>query len=115
MKLKEENMKVIYVNDTLTFLFYGEMDNLAIMRIKENAIACIEQYRASKVKIDFKDVTFVDSTGIGFILARYNQVRAYGGELSVKNCSPSIHRLFALSGIFQIIKLEKDAKKEVVL
>ncbi len=108
-------MKVIYLDDTLTFYFYGELDNLAIMQIKDNAVSCINQYRASKVKIDFKDVTFVDSTGIGFILARYNQVRSYGGELIIKNCSISIHRLFALSGLFQIIKLEKDTKKEVVL
>ncbi len=108
-------MKVVYIHDTLTFYFYGDMDNLAIMRIKENAVSCIDQYKASKVKIDFKDVTFVDSTGIGFILARYNQVRSYGGELIIKNCSTSVHRLFALSGLFQIIKLEKDTKKEVVL
>lgn len=43
-------------------------------------------------------MTFIDSTGIGFLLARYNQVQSYQGELILKNISPAIRRLFALVG-----------------
>ena len=66
------------------------------------------------VKFDFKDVTFIDSTGIGFLLARYNQVQSYQGELILKNISPAIRRLFALSGIFQIMRVEKENDRKEV-
>ena len=59
-------------------------------------------------------MTFIDSTGIGFILARYNQVQEYGGELSLRNISPTIRRLFALSGIFQIMKVENEKERKEV-
>ena len=74
----------------------------------------IDKWKAPCVKLDFREVTFIDSTGIGFILARYNQVQEYGGELSLRNISPSIRRLFALSGIFQIMKVENEKERKEV-
>ena len=39
------------------------------------------------VKLDFEEVSFVDSTGIGFVLARYKQLQKYHGELIICNLS----------------------------
>lgn len=102
--------------ECLIFHFAGELDNLEIGKIKKEVINQIEQDPKPIVKFDFKDVSFIDSTGIGFILARYNQVRNLHGELILKNISPSIRRLFALSGIFHIMKVENEKeRKEVML
>ena len=85
------SMKCIQQDDALIFAFCGDL-----------------------VKFDFKDVTFIDSTGIGFLLARYNQVQSYQGELILRNISPAIRRLFALSGIFQIMRVEKENDRKEV-
>ena len=102
-------MKCIQQDDALIFAFCGDLDNLSILKIKADVIREIDRVQAPVVKFDFKDVTFIDSTGIGFLLARYNQVQSYRGELILKNISPAIRRLFALSGIFQIMRLENEA------
>ena len=73
------------------------------------------QYEIIKLAFDFKDVTFIDSTGIGFILARYNQVNAYKGELILKNVTPFVRKILAISGIFQIMKVENDDLRNGVL
>ena len=107
-------MKWIHQKDSLIFSFEGDLDNLGILNFKNDVIREIDKWKAPCVKLDFREVTFIDSTGIGFILARYNQVQEYGGELSLRNISPSIRRLFALSGIFQIMKVENEKERKEV-
>jgi stage II sporulation protein AA (anti-sigma F factor antagonist) len=108
------SMKCIQQDDALIFAFCGDLDNLSILKIKADVIREIDRVQAPVVKFDFKDVTFIDSTGIGFLLARYNQVQSYRGELILKNISPAIRRLFALSGIFQIMRVEKENDRKEV-
>ena len=104
-------MKTIVQNQTLLCAFSGDFDNRQISEIKPTVIALIEKSHSPIVKFDFAEVQFVDSTGIGFVLARYNQIQAYGGELVLCNLSSSIRRVFALSGIFSIIRVENEPMK----
>ena len=108
-------MRSIVSKNVHTFEFSGEMDNLRISHLKNVIIQLIDQYRCPVVEFDFKDVTFIDSTGIGFILARYNQISAYKGELVLKNVTPFIRKILAISGIFKIIKVENDDLRKGVL
>ncbi len=108
-------MKSILKDNELIFQFFGELDNLQILNIKPTVVQLIDKHRCRVVKFDFKDVSFIDSTGIGFILARYNQIQDYGGEVVLKNVTGSVRKIFALSGIFQIIKVENSAERKGVL
>ncbi len=105
-------MKSIVKGNTLHFKFSGDMDNFQVARFKQKSIQIIDKHQCEVVKFDFNEVGFVDSTGIGYVLARYNQIQAYGGTLVVKNLSSSVKRIFALSGIFSIIEEENYLRKE---
>lgn len=48
----------------------------------------------------------MDSSGLGVILGRYKQIKEKKGEMVVCAISPTIKRLFEMSGLFKIIKLE---------
>lgn len=104
-------MKHQYIEDTLYFYFYGEFDNLSVSNLKQICIALIDKYQPAYVKLDFENVTFIDSTGIGFVLARYKQVAKYAGELIICNLSRTNMTLFHMSGIFQIMKHERNEVK----
>lgn len=108
-------MRSIVSKNVHTFEFSGELDNLRISNLKNVVIQLIEQYQCPIVQFDFKDVTFIDSTGIGFILARYNQIQAYHGELILKNVTPFVRKILAISGIFQIMKVENEEIRKGVL
>lgn len=108
-------MRSIVSRNVHTFEFSGELDNLRITNLKNVVIHLIDQYKCPVVQFDFKDVTFIDSTGIGFVLARYNQIQAYQGELVLKNVTPFVRKILAISGIFQIIKVENDEIRKGVL
>lgn len=104
-------MKHQYHDGILYLYFYGELDNLSVMNLKQICIDLIDQYQPKVVKMDFEEVSFVDSTGIGFVLARYKQLQKIQGELILCNLSSANEKLFAMSGIFQIIKRERNGVK----
>ena len=108
-------MRSIVKKNIHEFEFNGELDNMRIASVKNVIVELIDQYKCEYIKFDFKDVTFIDSTGIGFILARYNQINEYGGELILKNLTPHVRKILSISGVFQIIKVETDNEKKGVL
>ena len=101
-------MKYEQEQEVLRFSFEGEFDNLRVMRIKDESIALIERFRPKVLKLDFADVTFVDSSGIGYVLARYQQLRKWQGEVVLCNLTRLNQTIFEMSGIFQIIRYEKS-------
>ena len=66
-----------------------------------------------KVVFDFDSVTFMDSSGIGLIIGRYNFTNMLGGKLEVANLTQSVRKIFEMSGILKLIPvttLELDKK-----
>ena len=104
-------MKHQFKDGTLYFYFYGELDNLTVCNLKQICIDLIDQYQPKTVKLDFEEVSFVDSTGIGFVLSRYKQLQKYHVELIICNLSKVNHLIFAMSGIFQLMKEERNGVK----
>ncbi|WP_416325793.1 anti-sigma factor antagonist [[Eubacterium] hominis] len=104
-------MKHQFKDGILYFYFFGELDNLSVTNLKQICIDLIEQYQPKMVKLDFEEVSFVDSTGIGFVLARYKQLKKKHAELVICNLSKTNEKLFQMSGIFQIIRYERNGVK----
>lgn len=63
------------------------------------------------VKLDFEEVSFIDSTGIGFVLARYKQLEKMDARLVLCNLSKSNQTLFQMSGVFQLMKQDRNGVK----
>lgn len=104
-------MKHQMIGNTLYFYFYGDFDNLAVQNLKQICIDLINTHEPAIVKLDFEEVSFIDSTGIGFVLARYKQLSKMGSNLVICNLSRTNQTLFHMSGVFQIIPYERNGVK----
>ena len=104
-------MKHQYKDGTLYFYFYGDLDNLTVCNLKQICIDLIEEYKPKIVKLYFEEVTFVDSTGIGFVLARFKRLQKMNSKLILCNLSAENSRVFQMSGIFQIMQHERNEVK----
>ena len=93
-------------NEVLTFYLHGDVDDYQISLIKEECIRLIDKLHPKKVILDFSAVNFVDSTGIGFVLARYKQCSSNRCELVVRGLNQHHRIIFAMSGLFHLIKEE---------
>ena len=107
-------MKIIREKKGVSYILSGELDNYHIQQIKELCRYDIDLTRPRMVRLNLKNVTYVDSTGLGFVLARYKQVSSYGGELRLVDVPDEVRKMFTLSGVFSIIKAEKETKEELL-
>jgi anti-sigma B factor antagonist len=63
-----------------------------------------------RLPVDVADVTFLDSSGVGALIAVRNAAAARGGSVVLRNLSTSVRRLFELSGLIDSFVLETDAE-----
>lgn len=64
------------------------------------------------VILDFENTTFMDSSGIGFLIGRSRKLRFYGGSLTARNLKGRARLLFMASGMDQLIRLEEGKEHE---
>ncbi|MBQ4569966.1 MAG: anti-sigma factor antagonist [Ruminococcus sp.] len=83
----------------LTVFLTGELDHHKCSEIRKQIDARAEQERPALLKLDFEDVRFMDSSGVGLVMGRYRQMSLLGGRLQVVNVPENISRVFRLSGL----------------
>ena len=84
----------------------GELDEFTAEHVRlslDTILSDMSQAKIGKLVLDFKDVSFMDSTGIGVLLARYNKFNKHGINIEIKNATGHIDKILEMSGIYQIM------------
>jgi anti-sigma B factor antagonist len=63
----------------------------------------------NEVVIDFRDVPFIDSSGIGEILRLFKHMREAGGEVVLMNPNDKLRDLFSMYRFEQFMKILEEA------
>lgn len=69
------------------------------------------------ILIDLKDVTFIDSSGLGALVSALKMVRTKGGKLFICSINDQIRMLFELTSMDRVFKVytnEESFKTEVI-
>lgn len=83
----------------------GDIDHHTATLIKERSEKEYTLNGSRDMILDFSDVSFMDSSGIGMIIGRYKNVESNGGRLVVFGASKNVSRIFTMSGLGKIIKV----------
>ena len=86
----------------------GELDHHSAERLKNEATTIIEQKNIKHIVLNLAELTFMDSSGLGVILGRYKQIKQQQGSMVVCAITPTVKRLFEMSGLFKIIQQESS-------
>lgn len=100
------NIEMEIKQNVLCIRLSGELDHHAADDLRERATNAIEEHSIRHIVLNLESLTFMDSSGLGVILGRYKQIKQRHGEMVVCAISPNIQRLFDMSGLFKIIRLE---------
>lgn len=103
-------MKVTYDNENklLKLQITEEVDHCMAEKIRNKADFEIQKYMPQKIVMDFGNVSFMDSAGIGMILGRYKTAKLVGGTLNLSNVKPEIKKVLEMSGVLKIIPIIED-------
>lgn len=83
----------------------GEIDHHNARELRTQLDKYIIAVQPREFAIDFKNITFMDSSGIGLIMGRSKLMHECGGILEVRNPQPYIKRVLKLAGIERIVKI----------
>ena len=101
-------------NGTLTAFIKGEIDHHTVPDIR-NAIddAFVSVENVNVLVLDFYDVSFMDSSGVGLVMGRYRLVSGKGKKLKVNNLSKRDYIIMKMSGIEKLAEINQ--KNEVYI
>lgn len=86
----------------------GELDHHTAEELRGQVEQDLADGQVKHIVLNLEHLSFMDSSGLGVILGRYKQVKANEGEMVVCAISSSVKRLFEMSGLFKIIRLEES-------
>lgn len=98
-------MKIYKDGSRTTAYLSGEIDHHSAVYIRETIDSEVERSRPEILRLDFADVSFMDSSGIGLVMGRYKKISDYGGKLEVSGAANSIEKVMKLSGIGKIARI----------
>ena len=90
-------------NLTLVVKLVGELDEHSAEFVRRKLDTVFQDNNFNAVVLDLSRMSFMDSTGIGVVIGRYKVLKKYGKKLYVKNPSPTVDKIFKMSGLYEII------------
>lgn len=99
-------VKIEHSDGVITAYLEGELDHHAAKEIREEIDENIERTRPNVLILDFRNVSFMDSSGIGLVMGRYRTMQLLGGKLIVRNTSLHIRKVMRLAGLDRLAEFE---------
>lgn len=96
---------------------YQIIDNCLMVRLPEeidhhmagdicrqaDRLLCREE--VCNVVFDFENTRFMDSSGIGVIMGRYNKISCFGGKVYIIHADKRIRRILKMSGMERMVEV----------
>lgn len=93
------NDKVLYIR------LCGEVDEHNAVTARRDADKLADDFaiRSDRAVFDLQSVSFMDSTGIGFLIGRYKKFMRYGVPVYLTNPSLATDRILQMSGVYTLM------------
>ena len=102
----------INMSDTeITVYLSGEIDHHNATDLRAEIDAAIERIEPSLLILDFRDVTFMDSSGIGLVMGRYRLITPYGGKIKITSANSQIIKVMKLAGLDKLANIDNGREK----
>lgn len=82
-------------------IFEGDLDIESGEILEEDILPVVSEY--ASVRLNFGEVYFVDSSGIGLIIRTVDELREGGRSVKIENVRPEVMEVFELLQIREIL------------
>ena len=102
-------MKIQYNREdkVLTVKMTEEIDHHFAEKIRNNVDFEIQRYLPKEVTLDFEEVKFMDSAGIGLIIGRYKTASMYGCKINMINVEHNVKKVLDMAGISKLLPINE--------
>lgn len=103
--------KFLIKGNILLVRLKGELDHHEANDLKNRWQQEIKKNDILHIVLNLKELDFMDSSGLGVILGRYKEIKQMSGEMVICDISPTVNRLFEMSGLFKIMRLAEGERE----
>lgn len=98
------NLSMETRDNILVVKLKGELDHHSAESTRKKIDKAVVEKGSRNIILDLKELTFMDSSGIGLIMGRYKNISEKDGKLIVISGNQYVDRILKLSGLLKIIK-----------
>lgn len=106
----ENRIEYKILEDKIIVYFYGELSCSNVIKYRSLLNSILDK-GTGPVYFDFLNTSFIDSSGIGLVLGRYNQLQLEARPLYIANLSKTSYKVFELSGMFDLMEYVEEVKE----
>jgi anti-anti-sigma factor len=77
----------------------GDIDMFTAKEIKSELWELVQNKKFTELYLDFQNVGYIDSTGIGTIMSFVKMLRQYGTNVKVEKVKARVQTVFSLAGL----------------
>ena len=92
----------------LTLMLSGEIDHHGASILMRWCGEKIAEYLPKTCILDFRDVTFMDSSGIAVVIQTHRRMRELNGEVILRDIPAQSWKVLHAAGIERIAKIERS-------
>jgi anti-anti-sigma factor len=92
------------VDDVPVIRAAGELD-LATVPEMRTVVTEVAERRPRALIFDFREIAYMDSSGLGILVSAKKRLGSYRGEVVVITAQPSVLKALSLSGLDQIMRV----------
>nr|WP_317356998.1 anti-sigma F factor antagonist [uncultured Tyzzerella sp.] len=101
------------INRTLLVKLYGEIDHHFTEDIRDKIDREFNKQNCQNIILDFEDVEFMDSSGIGMIIGRYKLTQEKNGKIYAFGLKDNAKRIFDMSGLNKLIACFENKQQAI--
>lgn len=105
-------VKLINEENRTTAMLSGEIDHHNAKGLRLEIDFTVREEQPKELILDFSDVGFMDSSGIGLVMGRYKLMKEIGGKVIVRNPSVQIKKVMKISGIDRLASIQNSQENK---
>lgn len=102
------NVGVYVKKDVLILRLKGELDDISVSDLRGRVSKYIDDYHIKHLVINVDELKFMDSSGIGFIIGRYHQLKRNEGDVTLCCINSYVEKIIHVSGLSKICKIRQS-------
>ncbi|MGM9970244.1 MAG: anti-sigma factor antagonist [Anaeroplasma sp.] len=108
------NVGVYIKQDVLILRLKGDLDDISVSDLRLRIARYIDDYKIKHLVINAEKLEFLDSSGIGFIIGRYHQLKKVNGDITLCCINSKVERIVILSGLAKICSIRDNEQSVLV-
>ena len=105
----------VYVKSNILILrLNGDLDDITVPDLRKRISTYIDEYKIMHLVINFEKLDFIDSSGIGFIIGRFHQLRKKNGDVTLCGIQSKLEKIINVSGLSKICIIRENEKAVLI-